>query len=97
MCKSFRHRGMGGPKLLLWSEGCKGHHAPTRYEEPVTTKTGRGVQGDEVNTPQVSKGVAFVSVPMIVAALLLAGNGGRKIARAENERRSNGHGLVPSE
>jgi hypothetical protein len=36
--------GIGGPKLLFGSEGCEGHHVPTRCEEPVTTKTGRGMQ-----------------------------------------------------
>jgi hypothetical protein len=69
MGKSFRHWGISGLKLRFWSGDRKGHHASTRYEEPVTTMTGREMQRDEGNAWQASNGLAFVSVSMIVAAL----------------------------
>jgi hypothetical protein len=86
MCKLFRHRGISGPKLLFWSGDCKGHHASTRYEEPVTTTTGQGIQRDEVNAWQASKGLAFVSVPMIVAArngIICGRRHGTSVGRSE--------------
>jgi predicted ester cyclase len=47
----------------------------------VTTTTGRGMRWDEVNVWQASKGLAFVSVPMIVAAQDQIAEGDKVVTR----------------